>query len=345
MGDTAQLDRLMQAVHQWQISQSAPLDRLEDEDYQVYITIVTWVTVLIAGLGSEFAVWLMFLRHGWSSKLQSYWQLAQFTFPLLAVISLGLASHHDYAALLTLVLGLWKFGFPETLLYMYSALYATQSYNRWTRAVDFFDSIGTVLHHSAASLVICSLITGVARPNRHLLDPILVLVVQHWVVLLKYVNQRLYILVELVLEVWFEWSVLSQFETFVDEFHWIIPVAAGGMLFAHWLYMIAAGLGILAGEGGESETTRTTDGMMMPHPQHHQASKTTQGTDHRAAAAVAAAAAAEEFSSMMMISSPRILASIREMTIDGSDTKTDEDMLSEEYNLEAFREDTTTFAV
>ena len=75
---------------------------------------------------------------------------------------------------------------------------------------DLMDGFGNLLHHSSASLVICALLTGVIEPTRHVVDPILVLVVQHWFVLLKYRYARTFVAIELFLEVWFQWSIVSQ---------------------------------------------------------------------------------------------------------------------------------------
>jgi hypothetical protein len=69
---------------------------------------------------------------------------------------------------------------------------------------------------------------------------------QHWFVLLADVRQLypVYVVVQLGLEFWFEWLVISNYE-FVLDAHWTLALTASTMLFAHWLYLIAAGLDIL----------------------------------------------------------------------------------------------------
>merc|ERR1712211_97222 len=54
----------------------------------------------------------------------------------------------------------------------------------------------------------------------------------------------LYIVVETILEVWFEWTVLSSLEALHND-HWVAGIVATSMLFAHWLYFIAGGLGLV----------------------------------------------------------------------------------------------------
>jgi hypothetical protein len=46
--------------------------------------------------------------------------LAQFAFCSFLLTSVGLAQAQNYTAIPFLILGLWKFGFPETLLYFHS---------------------------------------------------------------------------------------------------------------------------------------------------------------------------------------------------------------------------------
>jgi hypothetical protein len=88
---------------------------LADSQFRVYAGFVVWVGVLIAGLGLEIFVWYHFLQF-WSKAREGLWRFSQFIFPLLLVTSLGLALHQSFLALPILVVGLWKFGFPETLM-------------------------------------------------------------------------------------------------------------------------------------------------------------------------------------------------------------------------------------
>merc|ERR1712110_1297778 len=79
-------------------------------------------------------------------------------------------------------------------------------------------------------------------------------IIQHLFVLLRYHSRSLYMLVQGVLEVYFEWEVLA----YVEEYRtgrglWIDRVARGcalSMLLAHWLYVVAALLNLcLKGPG------------------------------------------------------------------------------------------------
>jgi len=54
-------------------------------------------------------------------------------------------------------------------------------------------------------------------------------------VLLKYNYKLLYIVLETILEMWWEWTAFSVLEI-VHEYHWTGGVAILSMLFAHWCY-------------------------------------------------------------------------------------------------------------
>ena len=247
-------------LDQWKVSQSLPTDKLNDFDHSVFVAFILWGTVILTGFGSEVLMWIFMSQEGWNDSIEARWRLAQFLFPLLAITTLGLALFQNYMTLPMLVLGLYKFGFPETLAYMYAAVVSSRKAKRTIRISDFFDGAGNLLHHSSASLVICLLLTGVIHPTRHVVDPIIVLVIQHWFVLLKYVDEKAYFAIELILEVWFEWSIISQYETYVYTQHWTAPLAAGVMLISHWMYLLAAGIRLVVDRDDEiTESITSTE--------------------------------------------------------------------------------------
>jgi hypothetical protein len=92
---------------------------------------------------------------------------------------------------------------------------------------------------------------------------------QHWFVLLGDVMQLypVYVVVQLGLEFWFEWLVISNYEYVLDE-HWTLALTASTMLFAHWLYFIAAGLNImLATDNADancSDSAELAHGLTIP---------------------------------------------------------------------------------
>ena len=102
------------------------------------------------------------------------------------------------------------------------------------------DSVGTLLHHSAASLLICMLLSGTLVADRYVIDPILILCIQHWLILVPQIftrvfERRTYDFFQICLEVWFEWTVFSNFE----HYHWTAQLAAIEMVVAHWIWFVS----------------------------------------------------------------------------------------------------------
>lgn len=165
----------------------------------------------------------------------------------MALTTLGLALRQNSVAIPFLVLGLWKFGFPETILTMHMALNDLGSnVADWT--IDFLNAVGLVVHHGAASLLICMLLVDVIPAGRRVVEPILILLMQHWFVLLRYVNRILYTILVLTLEVVFQWVVISNFQ-YLISLHWTAALSGSTMYAAHWIYLIAAGIDMITTGG------------------------------------------------------------------------------------------------
>ena len=77
-----------------------------------------WVTGVLTGLGSEVFVCLLYLRT-WTADREMWWRYVQLIFPLLVTTGLAMAAQRDFLSLLFVVVGLWKFGFPEVIMYLY----------------------------------------------------------------------------------------------------------------------------------------------------------------------------------------------------------------------------------
>ena len=141
----------------WKITDTAPIALLDDEQFQVYFGFVLWATVLLAGLGFELLFWMMVTTQGgWSDQRETRWWLAQFVFPLCAATCLGLAAMRNFMALPFLVFGLFKFGMPETISYMYIALHDTSD-SAIRQLLEFrrYCSSPLLGHHSHHDVVSC----------------------------------------------------------------------------------------------------------------------------------------------------------------------------------------------
>lgn len=239
------------------ISDSSPFAKMSDEQFTVYITVVIWLTAVLTGIGLEILVWIRYLQP-WTSdcnirgnaEREFWWRVSQFVFPLVIMTALGLATTHNFVALPALVVGLWKFGFPETINHLYLGIYETNT-SLLERAANLLNGIGSLMHHSAGALLIVSALNGLASPTRVILSPALVLIMQHWFALLFYSNKFLYSSLTLVWEFWFEWLLLSHLEALLSQ-HRVVGIGAFAMLFAHWLYLMAGAIGTLCTEKDEN---------------------------------------------------------------------------------------------
>ena len=224
------------------IPTNVPLYTWTDREFISYVAMVQWVTMVLTGLGTEVLVWLMFVRGGWDEDRENLWRLAQFFFPLLTTTTVGLANSHNHFALPLLVVTMWKFGFPETVLKLHTAMYDKDS-SSLVRMVNLFSGVGTVIHHSAAALYVAAVVTTLLPPNRFVLQVTVPLMMQHWFVLLRYDYNLVYFVLVTIIEVWFEWTALTLISYF-QKVHWAGGLIGCGMLLAHWLYYIAGALSL-----------------------------------------------------------------------------------------------------
>lgn len=165
-----------------------------------YVAFVMYFTMIITGFGSEYLVWRIVLAGEWDEAMEWKWKVAQFLFPMLAATTLGLAISSNYFAVPLIVAAMWKLGFPESQMLFHSAFY--DKHRTWQqRTSDFIVGMGTVVHHSSCALYVATVVTNVLSPTPEVISVTLPLVMQHWVILLKYENSLLYIILECIIEV------------------------------------------------------------------------------------------------------------------------------------------------
>ena len=91
-----------------EVTESIPTSYLNDNDFAVYLGFINWITVVLTGFGLEVFMILVYIKQKWSPEYESQWRIAQFSFSLMALVSLGLAASKNYVALGFLVFGCWK---------------------------------------------------------------------------------------------------------------------------------------------------------------------------------------------------------------------------------------------
>merc|ERR1712166_783107 len=241
------------------LTNDSPWTELCDREYFRYIALVYWVVTVLSGIGTEVIVGTFILGNLSKQSGEQLWLYAQFLFSLCAVVAFQGAASHAVYCLPFLVGGLWKFGFPETVGSMSLFL---KSDNRFSPKAlcHFFNAIGTLCHHSSAALLICLLLTGLQPLTRPIIACIIPHIWQHIFVPTKYMSNTAYVLIELVLDIYFQMEILTNLEyfqgptgmpqTYANPFGDYDPLVfrcAIGMLWAHELYLTSATFGLVAG--------------------------------------------------------------------------------------------------
>jgi len=239
----------------WPCTKTSPTSHLINREFQEFLVVIWTYITISTGLGSEIAVGWFVLRHlpVDHSLMDHLWFLAQFAFPLMMLISVQCAVQQNILAIPFLIMGLWKCGFPETFMYLGLAAQCKKFTAGWFCCVC--NAMGTFSHHSSAALFICTLTGGLSPLTRYVAAGVMPTIVQHLAVPLRYVSLPAYGIIELLLEIWFEWEVFSVFETMYGPHG--LPISATmpyqdtdpllrratlGMLGAHWLYWIGSAL-------------------------------------------------------------------------------------------------------
>jgi|SaaInl74LU_5_DNA_1037368.scaffolds.fasta_scaffold04319_3 hypothetical protein len=131
----------------------------------------------LEGLGLEYFVWRSVLNDVWDEGKENVWRVAQFLFPILVGTSVGLSIEGNFLCLPLLALSMWKLGFPETLMLIYSALYNKDN-SFVQRLIDMIRGVGTIVHHSSSTLFVTMLLFQILVPTPKLLSIIPPLLMQ-----------------------------------------------------------------------------------------------------------------------------------------------------------------------
>ena len=236
---------------------SSPTAGLTEAYFLLYTSCIMWVGVVSVGLGSEAVFGTLMVRlvsnaDGTSQRSaggvvggQRLWQMAQLLFSLNILVAFFSRSA---LGLPFLVLGLWKLGFPETLISLQLA--GQRAMPASMRAFHFIDGLATLLHHTSTAFIIVASTTGLFPHSRALVAPCVVPIVQHMICPVKYVAPRTHMLLMLLTEVYFEWEVFGNLPHMHSPhgapFSRIGRAVATDMLVSHWLYMVAAVIKLVA---------------------------------------------------------------------------------------------------
>jgi len=215
-----------------------PTSWMSDQEFLRYVTVVLWLVVCITGLGMEVVLGEpLVAKLAGSDALAPLWQGAQLAFSLS--VSIGLFAQSPFGFPWAVV-GLWKFGFPETIGCFRRAFRIRRVSMESVNA--YLNGVGTLVHHASCAYLVVACATHLMPLDRRVVAGSLPLVTQHLFVLLKYLNMPVYVLCELALEVVWEIETIRCLKDLSVENGYDITTrgCACSMLLAHWCYWAAA---------------------------------------------------------------------------------------------------------
>jgi len=225
----------------WSYTDSGPIYFLSDEWYDVAVNMIATLTVWGTGLGIEHQIGLWWIEELKNRDTARLFRLAEFVFPIFCLVSILSKS----ATTLPLgVLGLFKMGFPEILMYTTRGADWIALGHMPYAFTSYLNALGLTLHHFSACYVICAVSLNDWTLTRPLSSVLLLTIIQHWLTLLKYSNAFLFVVSVFLIEILFQWEVLSNMQHFCDhkEDHYDVfgPGIAQMMVSAHLMYVSAA---------------------------------------------------------------------------------------------------------
>lgn len=235
--------------------------------WRMLIAFSLFVSMCIVGLGSEY-LGMRLLAFDLSPKhmaiLSCAWFYSQLLFPLLVAVSvyggsvfgavyaaIGMVRREAAARVSVLpVLPVssspclqWKFGFPETLTSLVRSMVIRTDHGepiRFMRALFcFLNGFGLVLHHMASAWYVATIITGFVAPTRWILAVCQPLIMQHWIVPIKYASIPLFGMLGIMLEIFWEAEIFGNLRYFTQRHE---QITIWSMVIAHWCFF-ASGLG------------------------------------------------------------------------------------------------------
>jgi hypothetical protein len=219
--------------------------------FVTYQCLLAWFTCSFTGLLLEFMVGqrLIAIADTITEQHEAMWKFAQFLFPFMILIGILLVRDGNALGMVFGVIGMWKFGFPETISIKPQAirLSSPETFSYQT-VVFYLKSYGKLVHHSSSMVFFCVFAMGASPMTRPFTAMSLPLVVQHLMVPWKYVSYGMYAVIETVVEVWFEMEVFANIEYLYYPHgvsgaqHVYNPILIRGIIAitsAHWFYFTA----------------------------------------------------------------------------------------------------------
>ncbi len=212
----------------------SPTSGFTDEGFRTYRAVFLFLITIFAGWMSELLIGIPLLRSEHTRAIQELWKFSQAVFPFLVGVAFYSAAEGEVLGLPLMVIGLWKFGFPETSAYLFRG--AKISRGSVTLAIaDLLNGIGLIVHHSTAAFIACFLAAGAETLTRPLMAAIVPVIAAHLLPMLRYVNYKVYVALTLLVELWFQFEAWSNIEKVSKR----MAVASFIFIASHYLFVAA----------------------------------------------------------------------------------------------------------
>ncbi len=226
-------------VEQWDMTYTSPLSlgKLSNADVGLLYTVVMIISTMLAGTALEIFIGVYWASE-WFPKYGEHWlHFANCIYSLFIGIAVFSRS---ILALPYAVLGLWKLGYPETMVCLNRTWLSYDRKDYVALTYNYMNGLGIIMHHLSSIVFILQIDTGRWLYNRGLRNIVVPLVMQHWVVPLMTFFPTIGAILILGLEVMWEWEILAYLQ-FCDrrDFDMTARGTAFSMILSHWLYIFA----------------------------------------------------------------------------------------------------------
>jgi len=204
-----------------------------DYEYRVFITLSTWLIAMFTGLSLELFLGTHIVQYFETHEtMHWFWVYANCLFPIMVLC--GFLSQ-SFFGLPLMVLGMFKFGFPEINAYLHRAsTHQMFSIHWWS---DSLNGCGSLFHHGSSILVLAGLINELFTLETYVVVILLITLFQHMVVVLKYLRRKTYIVLVLLLELCFQYEILSVLHLTAKDT--VFQMACTVLWESHCLYVTA----------------------------------------------------------------------------------------------------------
>ena len=174
-------------------------------------------------------------------QIDVYWRVAKASFPLM--ISCAVLSHSRVGVLMY-TLGMWKFGFPETISY---AVLALQQKSRVMMALNLVTGVAMFSHHVGSTVIYAMVISGAVHADQGIIAVGCALVAIHFCTNLTEFEKTktIALVMALVCEVWMQAEAISYSQTC----HGAVWLGVWMILWAHYGCLACTVIGLIRSRG------------------------------------------------------------------------------------------------